>query len=69
MTLCSGCVPLDPMLTQCAEDGKSYVETFQDAPAHKSMTDIVQKLLVACSDSSTSKNDIVSSSNSSECTT
>ncbi|XP_064394317.1 cytosolic Fe-S cluster assembly factor NUBP2 homolog isoform X2 [Halichondria panicea] len=48
--LCSvpflGRVPLDPRLTQCVEEGKSFAEVYHDTPAQKAMTDIVDKLLV-----------------------
>ena len=41
----SGRVPLDPRLTQCVEEGKNFIEAYQDTPAQKAMTDIVSKLL------------------------
>ena len=66
--MCSGRVPLDPRLTQCTEDGKSFVEAFHNAPAQKAMTDIVQKLLVSCSDSSSSSSSSKNDNVSSECT-
>ncbi len=42
----TGRVPLDPRLTQCVEEGKSFAEVYHDTPAQKAMTDIVDKLLV-----------------------
>lgn len=40
-----GRIPLDPRLTACLEEGKSYVDTYMGAPAQKAMADIVQKVL------------------------
>lgn len=41
----SGRIPLDPRLTQCLEEGKSYVDAYIGAPAQVAMADIVKKLL------------------------
>lgn len=40
-----GRIPLDPRLTQCLEEGKSYVDAYIGAPAQTAMADIVKKLL------------------------
>lgn len=42
---CTGRIPLDPKMTQCLEEGKSYVDAYIGAPAQVAMADIVHKLL------------------------
>ena len=44
-------MPLDPRMTQCLEDGKSFVDAFSDTPTNKAMSDIVHTLLVQLNDS------------------
>ena len=40
-----GRIPLDPRLTECLEEGKSYVDAYIGAPAQTAMADVVKKLL------------------------
>ncbi|XP_022093699.1 cytosolic Fe-S cluster assembly factor nubp2-like [Acanthaster planci] len=40
-----GCIPLDPQLTRCLEEGKSFVDCFPTSPSVGAIQDIVKTLL------------------------
>lgn len=40
-----GRIPLDPRLTQCLEEGKSFVDTYRGTPTETAVASIVQNLL------------------------
>ena len=41
----SGRIPIDPRLSQCSEEGNSYVGSFTGAPAQTVLTAIVVKII------------------------
>ena len=41
---------MDPRLTQCLEEGKSFVETYHGTPTEKAVASIVQNLLSQAED-------------------
>lgn len=40
-----GCIPLDPRLTSCLEEGKNFLELYQDSPTLKALDVVVQRLI------------------------
>ncbi|ELU05787.1 hypothetical protein CAPTEDRAFT_152351 [Capitella teleta] len=40
-----GCIPIDPKLTQCAEEGKSFLERFSSSGARDAVQSILQQIL------------------------
>jgi Mrp family chromosome partitioning ATPase len=43
-----GSIPLDPMIARSCDEGKPYIEAFQDSPASKAYVTIIEKLLLKC---------------------
>ncbi|XP_038064234.1 cytosolic Fe-S cluster assembly factor NUBP2-like [Patiria miniata] len=48
-----GCIPLDPQLAKCLEEGKSFVDSFPSSPSAGAIQDIVKTLLQNNSSSKT----------------
>ena len=42
---CSGCVPLDPQLTRCVEEGQDFVKAYPTSVSASSITSIVETVL------------------------
>ncbi|XP_069124772.1 cytosolic Fe-S cluster assembly factor NUBP2 homolog [Argopecten irradians] len=40
-----GCIPLDPKLTHCLEEGKNFLEVFNDTPTHKALDSVIERLV------------------------
>jgi hypothetical protein len=40
-----GCIPLDPNLARCLEDGEDFLQSFLDSEASKSFNKIVTELI------------------------
>ncbi|KAL0270956.1 UNVERIFIED_CONTAM: hypothetical protein PYX00_008217 [Menopon gallinae] len=40
-----GRLPLDPRLARCCDEGKNFITEFKDSPAHKSLEDIVKRIV------------------------
>lgn len=40
----TGCVPLDPQLSQCLENGQSFVEAFSSSPSAQILNKIAETL-------------------------
>ena len=45
IVVAAGRIPLDPRLTQCLEDGKSFVDTYPGTPTEAAVAGIVRNLL------------------------
>lgn len=46
VTYTLGRIPLDPRLSQCLEEGKSYVDNYIGTPAQTAIAEIVQKIVL-----------------------
>ena len=43
----AGSIPLDPRVSRSEEEGKSFLETFEDSPTRQSVLNVVKQVIKA----------------------